>query len=483
MAYQSINPYTNEQTASFPYATDREVDEVLDRAQRAFAVWSAMPIRERAEIFSRGAALIEERAQDLARLDTLETGKLLMEAFGTLVYRAGAILHYLARNGEALLRPQLLPGAMPDRDVLMVPQPQGIILSVEPWNVPYSQAIRGFAPNAIAGNVVILKHASSVPQCAAAIVDLMREAGLPEGVWQNVYATHEQVARIVGDPRVRGVTLTGSAGSGAKIASLAGKALRKTVMELGGSDAFIVLPEVDLDAAVAAGVQGRFSLGGQACVAAKRFIVVEPNYAEFTEKFVAALSRLNPGDPLERSTTFAPMASQGQADEIKGQIARAVAHGATAIEAGPAVPAIGAFVQPTILTNVTRDNPVFYEEIFGPVPMIFSVPDVESAIALANDSQYGLAGSVWGTDVELAADVALKLDTGAVAINQGQAGSSAIPVGGVKNSGYGYELGREGVLEFCNMKRVILPPGNRAEIDPESGEARVVAVNSVAEPA
>lgn len=462
MAYATVNPYTNELVKSFPDATDAQIDTVLDKAEAAFATWSRTPLAERCEIFARAAKLVTERADELARLDTLEMGKLYGESVNEVRDIVGGMLSWIADKAGDALRPTPIPVTGVDQEMMMVYEPQGIVFSIEPWNVPFYQAIRGFAPAAIGGNVVILKHASIVPQCAAAIVQLLHDAGLPEGVWQNVYATHDQVSRIIADPRVRAVTLTGSAEAGALVAAQAGRALRKTVLELGGADPFVVLPDADLDLTLNCAVSGRFWVGGQICISAKRMIVVDPLYDEFLGRYIANLATLHPGDPMEPTTTLAPMSSQAQADTVKAQIAKAVAAGATATEVGDKVPTTGAFVQPTILTGVARDNPVFHEEIFGPVPMIFRVPDLDAAVALANDSPYGLAGSVWSRDVARAVEVAKRIDTGMVAINQPYGVANDLPFGGVKNSGYGREMGYEGLREFCNHKPITLPVGVHA---------------------
>lgn len=473
MGYASTNPYTGEVVKTFAYATDDEIEAAMAKAGRAFKVWSRTPVAERAAVFARAADLAYGRREELATLATLEMGKTTREGVGEVTGSVVGILRWLAENAERILSPHPLEDPGVPNQVMMTYAPEGIVVSIEPWNVPYYQAIRGFAPAAIAGNVVILKHASIVPQCAAAIVDLLTEAGLPDGVWQNVYATHDQVDRLVTDPRVRAVTLTGSPEVGAHIASLASGALHRSVMELGGSDAFIVLPEADLGAAAQAGVGGRMFLTGQACISPKRMVVVGQDRAD---AFLAALKQvgeayLKPGDPSDPGTTLAPLSSQGQADAVAAQIAAAVAGGATATKIGAPVPERGAFVQPTVLTGVTPDNPVYREEIFGPVIILFAVPDEDAAVTLANDSDFGLSGSVWSTDIDHAVDVAQRLDTGQVSINMPTpAGGSGTPFGGVKHSGFGREMGVEGVREFCNIRPITLPAGVTRDYATPQGE-------------
>jgi succinate-semialdehyde dehydrogenase/glutarate-semialdehyde dehydrogenase len=466
MAYATTNPYTNEVVETFPYATDQEVDEALDRAQSAFASWSRTDVSERAAIFKKAADLLRERTNELGDIATLEVGKLLSQARIEAAYMAAPIFDWVADNAEEILRSKVVENSGVDRDVVITYEPQGIVYSIQPWNVPYYQAARGFAPAAISGNVVILKHASIVPQSAQAIVDLLTEAGLPEGVWQNLRLTHEQSDRVIADPRVRALTLTGSAAVGSHVASLAGKALRKSVLELGGADAFIVLPDADIDQAIA-GAGFRLFLSGQTCVSPKRMIVVDPLYDEFLEKLTNAFSELQAGDPTDPNTTLAPLSSQAAADTLKQQIQSAVDAGATALPLGDPVPETGAFVQPTILTEIAPENPAYYDELFGPVFMVFRAPDIDTAIRLANDSLYGLAGTVWGRDTDRAFEVARRLDTGNVAINAGAiAGSMAQPFGGVKASGYGRELGPEGILEFVNIKGITLAGDPEADIIP-----------------
>ncbi|MDQ0691392.1 aldehyde dehydrogenase family protein [Arthrobacter sp. W4I7] len=475
MTYSTINPFTNELIKEFLYSTDAEIDAALDRASEAFKSWSRTPLADRAAIFIRAAQLLRERAVELGELATIEMGKLSAEATMEPRLMAAPLLEWVAENANDVLRPRPLSpdGPVPSlrnpaitQEVLMTYQPQGIVYEIEPWNVPYYQAVRGFAPAAISGNVVILKHASNVPQCAAAVVAILREAGLPEGVWQNVYATHAQSDRIIADERVRAVTMTGSAAVGSKVAAAAGKALRKSVLELGGSDAMIVLPDADLDAAIN-GASGRFFNCGQTCVSPKRMIVTDGVYEEFIARLSKKFDHLKPGDPADPETTLGPLSSQDAADGLKAQIAAAVAGGATATPVGPPVPTTGAFVQPTILTGVTTGNPAFYEEFFGPVLIVFRVADVDSAIELANDSLYGLAGSVWSQNINAALDIAAQLDTGNVAINQtSPSGSAMQPFGGVKSSGFGREMGAEGILEFCNIKSITFPPGMSVDLGP-----------------
>ncbi len=478
MAYASTNPFTNEVVKTFPSATDAEVDAALDRAQAAFPAWRDTPLAERAAIFHRAADLMRDRADELGKLATLEMGKLLAEGVTEAKKTVPAIIDWLADTADEALRPDVRgQNAQGNGGAVVTYAAEGIVFSIEPWNVPFYQAVRGFAPAAIAGNVVLLKHASIVPQCAQAIVDLFHEAGLPEGVWQNLYATHEQADRIIADPRIRAVTLTGSDTAGRHVAARAGQAARRTVLELGGQDAFIVLDDAEPAAAAQAGVGGRCFNGGQICISPKRMIVLDSVADEFEATLRATADAYTvPGDPMDPATTLAPMSSQSQADTVKEQIARAVAAGATATELGGAVPDTGAFVPFTLLTGVTADNPLFHEEIFGPVIMLFRVPDEAAAIDLANDSPFGLSGSVWSTDPAHAFAVACKVDSGQLGINMPiGSGGPAIPFGGVKDSGYGIELGIEGIRGFCNIKPVDIPADYRAEVSSDGAVSVVPA--------
>lgn len=451
MPYASTNPFTNEVFAEFPTATDRQVDEALIRAHDAFGAWSRRPIAERTTLLGRAAELMRERSEELALIATREMGTPLNTSRVAAGEGGPAILQYYADNAEEFLRPEILA-----ENTKILNEPMGIIFAIEPWNAPYYQPIRAAAGNLAAGNVVILKHASIVPQCAAAMEKLFLDAGFPEGVFTNLYASHDQTARIIADERVRGVTMTGSDQVGRAIAAQAAAAVKPVVLELGGADAMVVLDDADIDKA-ADGAMSRFRMCGQICVSPKRLIVEEGVYDEFLEKFLARANTLIPGDPLDESATIGPLSSQSQADIVAEQIARAVRDGATAIEVGAPVPARGAFVQPTVLVEVSPDNSVYYEEIFGPVPQVFRAADEADAIRLANDTRYGLGGSVFSRNIDRAERVAHAIDTGMVWINRVTSTAPHLPFGGTKASGFGTELGRDGIFEFVNRKLVHRP--------------------------
>jgi succinate-semialdehyde dehydrogenase/glutarate-semialdehyde dehydrogenase len=333
--------------------------------------------------------------------------------------------------------------------------PLGVIFVVEPWNYPYYQVARFAAPNLMAGNVVMVKHASNVPQCALAIGQLFEDAGAPKGAYTNLFASKNQVARLIDDPRVRGVALTGSEAAGAVVAARAGSNLKKTTLELGGSDAFIVLDDADLSLAVKHAVSGRMGNAGQACTASKRFIVVESIADQFLEQFRAALTAFHPGDPMDSKTRLAPLSSHAALDKLLEQVHAALSHGASALMGGKRIPNLeGAFMQPTILCDISADNPAYSQEFFGPVALFFKVPDEAAAIALANDSPFGLGGSVFTQDAVRGERVAQHIDTGMVFINSAAVSMPDLPFGGVKNSGYGRELSAAGIHEFVNKKLI-----------------------------
>ena len=453
MAYQSTNPYTGKLDKSYDDISPALLEEKLACADACFKTdWSHRSFADRTAILKRAAALMRERSQMFAELITLEMGKLIAQAQGEVALSA-AIIDYYADHAERFLAPEKLD--TPKGESLVESNPIGVLFGVEPWNYPYYQIARFAAPNLMAGNVVMVKHASSVPQCALAFEQLMIDAGAPAGAYTNLFATKDQVAQIIEDPRIRAVALTGSEAAGAIVAAQAGKQLKKTTLELGGSDAFIVLDDADLDKAVKHAVSGRMGNSGQACTASKRFIVVEPLANSFLDKFKSALDQFAPGDPMDKATTLAPLSSSQALETLLKQVEGAVKHGARVVMGGKRIDGLpGNFMQPTILADISPDNPAYKEEFFGPVALFFKVADEDAAVALANDSPFGLGGSVFTQDIERGKRVARKIDTGMVFINSGAVTSPELPFGGVKNSGYGRELSSAGIQEFVNKKLI-----------------------------
>ena len=455
MAYQSTNPFDGKILATFSECTAEALEQKLVVADDCFRLtWSRHTYAERKRIVSRAAMILRERSDEFARLITLEMGKLIAQSRGEVMLSA-AILDYYAEHAEGFLVPQSL--LVKSGEAFVESHPIGVLFGVEPWNYPYYQIARFAAPNLMAGNVVMVKQASNVPQCALAFEALMIEAGAPVGAYTNLFISKDQVAQVIDDPRIRGVALTGSEAAGAVVAARAGQNLKKTTMELGGSDAFIVLEDADLDAAIKYAVAGRMGNSGQACTASKRFIVIESLANLFLEKFTAALRNFKAGDPMDASTTLAPLSSHEALEKLLQQVQTAIEAGATVVMGGERLDHVGAFMAPTILTDIDKRNPAYTQEFFGPVALFFRVADEDAAIALANDSPFGLGGSVFSTDLSRAKRVASRIDTGMVFINRAASSSPELPFGGIKNSGYGRELSAAGINEFVNKKLIRLP--------------------------
>lgn len=453
MTYQSKNPFNGEVSKTFDEISDEQLEARIKAANDCFhGQWRHTSFDERKAIHKRAAGILRERSQEFAALITLEMGKLIAQSQGEVALCA-AILDYYADHAEEFLAPENLQAGR--GEAMVESSPLGVLFGVEPWNFPYYQIVRFVAPNLMAGNVVMIKHASNVPQCAIAFERLMSEAGAPAGAYTNLFVSKDQVGRIIDDDRVRGVALTGSEGAGAVVASRAGKNLKKTTLELGGSDAFIVLDDADLDKAVKHAVSGRMGNSGQACTASKRIIIVEALAERFLEKFQSAMAGFKPGDPMDKQTTLAPLSSSQALETLLGQVDEAVNKGARLLLGGKRIDGKrGAFMQPTILTDITSDNPAYYQEFFGPVALFFRVADEDAAVKLANDSPFGLGGSVFTTDIERGRSVARRIDTGMVFINSSAVSSPELPFGGVKNSGYGRELSYAGIQEFVNKKLI-----------------------------
>jgi succinate-semialdehyde dehydrogenase/glutarate-semialdehyde dehydrogenase len=449
--YTSVNPNDGTTSKTFPTLTAAELEAKLATAQACFATWKTTTYAQRAAIISKAATLLRARVDDFAKLATLEMGKRFSEAQGEVEFSAN-ILDYYATNSEAFLEPVTLHPTAGEGH--MEASPFGVLFCVEPWNFPYYQLARVAGPHLMAGNTLVVKHAGCVPQVAIAFEKLLLDAGAPVGLYTNLAITHEQSDTVIDDPRIKGVALTGSVAAGRSIASRSGMNLKKSSMELGGSDAFIVLEDADLARTIPWAVWGRMYNAGQTCCAAKRFIAVDSIADEFLAKFTAALNELKVGDPMDAATTHGPLSSEAALLQLIDQVDTAVAHGATLLMGGKRIDRPGSFMETTILTDIAPDNPAFRDEFFGPVVSFYRVKDENEAIALANDSDFGLGGSVFTSDIARAKRVASRVDTGMMFINSIDWSDAELPFGGIKDSGYGRELGNMGIQEFVNWKLV-----------------------------
>ena len=451
MSYQSVNPFDNKLVRSFDEITDQELEEKLADATACFATWKLTTYAQRAKIVDKAAQLLHERADHFAHIMTLEMGKRVGEAKGEVEF-SSQILGYYAKNAERFLSDVKLHPSQGEGH--MESSPIGVVFCVEPWNFPYYQLARVAGPHLMAGNTIVVKHAGCVPQCAIAFEQLWLDAGAPPGLYTNLLISHKQSNRIIDDRRIKGVALTGSTEAGRSIAAAAGKNLKPSSMELGGCDAFIVLEDADMEHTIKWALWGRMYNCGQTCCAAKRFIVVEAVADKFLAEFKKALGALKAGNPMDEKTTLGPLSTEAALVQLLAQVDVAVKHGAKIEIGGKRIDRSGAFMQPTILTHVEPGNPAYRDEFFGPVAMFFRVKDEKAAIVLANDSDFGLGGSVFTKDIARGKRVASRIDTGMMFINSISWSDAELPFGGIKNSGYGRELGDMGIQAFVNKKLV-----------------------------
>lgn len=449
--YAVINPATGETVKTYPLITDEQLDAAIASADAAHRGWSRQStVEERAALIRRVSELHLERREELAAIIVREMGKPIEQALGEVDFSAD-IYAYYADNAVELMKDEPITLLAGDGSALIRRSSLGVLLGIMPWNFPYYQVARFAAPNLIVGNTILLKHAPQCPESAAAIEQIFLDAGFPVGAYVNIYASNEQVATVIADPRVHGISLTGSERAGAAVAELAGRHLKKVVLELGGSDPFILLSTDDLDATVEAAVAARLDNNGQACNAAKRFIVADHLYDSFLDKFNAAIGAVTPSDPTSPDTVLGPLSSEMAAERLQDQLDRAVAQGATVAVGGERT---GTYFPSTVLTDVTPDNDAYHEEFFGPVASVFRATSEDDAIRLANDTPFGLGSYVFTTDAEQALRVADRIEAGMVFINVVGADGAELPFGGVKRSGSGRELGRFGADEFVNKKMI-----------------------------
>ncbi|MCI1984951.1 MAG: NAD-dependent succinate-semialdehyde dehydrogenase [Lactobacillus sp.] len=452
MAYKTINPYTNETLKTYPNATDAELESALATGHALYQTWRNETPASRQPVLHKVAELMRAEKTPLAETITKEMGKLIGEAEAEVDLCAD-IADYFAEHGADFLAPTDLPTDA--GKAYYVKQAVGVLVMVEPWNFPYYQIMRVFAPNYIVGNPMILKHASNTPSCAAAFADLVSRAGAPAGSLTNLFISYDQVSKAIADPRVAGVALTGSERGGAAVAQEAGANLKKSTMELGGNDAFVILDDADWDLVKSLAVDARLFNAGQVCSASKRFIVAADKYDEFVAFMTQEFAKVKPGDPLDRNTTLAPLSSASAKTKLQKQVDAAVAAGATVAYGNEPVDLPGQFFPATILTNITKDNPAYNEEMFGPVAAIYKADTEADAIALANDSSYGLGSTVFSKDPQHADAVARQIEAGMTTINRAWITAPELPFGGVKNSGYGRELYQLGLDAFVNEHLIL----------------------------
>ncbi len=451
MSYQSVNPYTGELLNSFPFHTDEEMETALRLADARFHSFGTLA--ERTAILKKAASLMIERREELATVVTKEMGKRIQESRDE-VNLSASILGYYAEHAAEFLAKR--PLESPVGQAWVEFEPIGVLVGVEPWNYPYYQLVRFVGPNFALGNTILMKHAPGVPQCALAFERVLIDAGAPEGAYTNLFLSNDQVSTLIEDPRVQGVALTGSEKAGESLAAQAGKQLKKSTMELGGNDAFIVLEDFDPKIAAKFAVQGRMANAGQACVGSKRFIVVDAIADEFLDEVLRLLTDYIPGDPAHEATTLAPMSSKLAQTRIMEQVESAVVNGAKVLIGGRAPEGPGSFMLPTVLTDVSPSNPAYRQEFFGPVALFFRAKDEQDALAIANDSPFGLGGSICTSDPERAKRLASQLQSGMVFLNFSALTIPELPFGGVKRSGFGRELSGFGIEEFANKKMICM---------------------------
>ncbi len=451
MPIATINPATGETIKTFEALTTHQIRETLQRASDTFLNYRRTSFAERAGWMLRAAEILETEKQDFARLMTLEMGKPIKGAMGE-AEKCAWVCRYYAQTAEHHLKDEIVETDATRSYVRF--QPLGPVLAVMPWNFPFWQVFRFAAPALMAGNVGLLKHASNVPQCALAIEDTFRRAGFPEGAFQTLLIGVDAVQAVIEDPRVVAVTLTGSEGAGRSVAAIAGKQIKPAVLELGGSDPFIVMPSADLQTAVKTAVRSRTINNGQSCIAAKRFIVADPIYDQFEREFVNQMKSLRVGDPMDESTDIGPLATDQILRDVDEQVKSSVAAGAVVLTGGNKLNRQGNFYEATVLANIPKNSPAYSEEVFGPVAMLFRVKNIDEAIAVANDTTFGLGSAAWTNDVAEQQRFIEEIDAGCVFINAMVASDPRLPFGGVKSSGYGRELSEFGIREFVNVKTV-----------------------------
>jgi succinate-semialdehyde dehydrogenase / glutarate-semialdehyde dehydrogenase len=449
--YAVVDPASGETLKEYPTISDGDLRDAIDRADRAHREWSkATTVAERAALVRRVSELHTERRKELADIIVSEMGKPVGQARGEVDFSA-SIYEFYADNAESLMADEPIELSEGEGSAVIRRSSLGVLLGIMPWNFPYYQVARFAGPNLIIGNTILLKHAPQCPQSAEAMAQIYADAGFPAGAYENIYATNEQIEWVIADPRVRGVSVTGSERAGAAVAAIAGRNLKKVVLELGGSDPFIVLGTDDLDKTVEDAVAARIDNAGQSCNAAKRMIVIDELYEPFLEKFTAAITAVKQGDPRERGIEMGPLSSQVATERLEDQLRRAVEQGATVVAGGKRN---GNYFEPTVLTDVTPENDIYREELFGPVAQVYRVQSEDEAIALANDTPFGLGSYVMTTDPEQAERVADQIDAGMVYVNIVGADAAELPFGGTKRSGFGRELGRYGADEFVNKKLI-----------------------------